>query len=92
MKVIHAEERDRRHRSIGRIQVVANWRSGMSGATDKDRASLVEALIREAEDYDADAIVEVRFDVDTLRSADIDATPLRRVVASALAVRYADAA
>ena len=92
MKVIYAEEPDRRRRSIGRIQVVANWRGDMSAVTDKDRTRLVEALIREAEDYDADAIVEVRFGVDTVRSADIDATPLRRVVASALAVRYPDAA
>ena len=89
MKVIYAEEPDHRRRPIGRIRVVANWRGGMSAVTDKDRERLVEALIREAEDYDADAIVEVRFDVDAVRSADIDARPLRRVVASALAVRYA---
>ncbi len=85
-------ERGRAHRAIGRIRAAVAWRGGAAALTERDRSALVQALIREAEDYDADAIVELRFDVDSVRSADIDATPLNRVTATALAVRYAEAA
>jgi uncharacterized protein YbjQ (UPF0145 family) len=54
--------------------------------------ALVRKLIREAEQYDADAIVELQFDVESFRSADVDAAPLQRVIATGVAIRYADAA
>jgi uncharacterized protein YbjQ (UPF0145 family) len=94
MKISYAQQAGpgRRHRTIGLIQAVANWRGAMSPVTETDRQALVRALILEAEEYEADAIVEVRFAVDSVQSADIDATSLRRVRATALAVRYADAA
>jgi uncharacterized protein YbjQ (UPF0145 family) len=85
-------EHGRRHQSIGRIRAVANWRNALSPVTEETRQALVQALIREAESYDADAIVELRFDFDSVRSADVDATPLRRATATGVAVRFAKAA
>ena len=41
----------------------------------------IEALKREAEEYGADAIVDVRFEVDDVRGFDIDGVPLQRVTA-----------
>ena len=46
----------------------------------------------EAENYDADAVVAVRFHVESVSSADIDGATLRRVKAIGVAVRYAEAA
>ena len=79
------------HRSIGRIRVAGHWRGAVLPVTESDRLTLVRALIVEAESYDADAIVALEFDVESVRSAEID-LPLRRVTATCLAVRYAQAA
>jgi uncharacterized protein YbjQ (UPF0145 family) len=94
MKVNYVEEVEsgRSHHLIGRIQAAANWRSAESPVTEADRLAVVRALMREAESYDADAIVEVRFEVDSVRSADIGATTLHRITATGIAVRYDEAA
>jgi len=94
MDVIYANDIDegRRHRPIGRIRAVAGWRGGLSPATEADRLAAVKALIREAEGCDADAVVEVRFEVDSVKNPDIVAATLTRVAATGVAVRYAEAA
>lgn len=94
MKVLNANEvdRGRGHQAIGSICAVASWRGAISPITDADRLALVPKLIREAEQYDADAIVELQFDVESVRSADVDAAPLQRVIATGVAIRYAEAA
>jgi uncharacterized protein YbjQ (UPF0145 family) len=48
----------------------------------------LRALVREAEDFGADAIVAVTFSEETVQSADIGAAPLRRLTASGEAVRF----
>jgi len=48
--------------------------------------------VREAEDYGADALIEVNFEVEEVPSADIDGVPLTRLVAAGAAVRFAVAA
>ena len=50
------------------------------------------ALVREAEEYGADALIEVNFEVDEVAGADIDGVPLSRIVAAGSAVRFAVAA
>jgi uncharacterized protein YbjQ (UPF0145 family) len=40
-------------------------------------SAAVQALIREAEEYDGDAIIGLDFEVDGVRCADIDRTPLQ---------------
>ena len=51
----------------------------------------MRALIREAQEYDADAIVDLGFEVDGVKRIDIDGTPLRRVAATGIAVKFTDA-
>jgi len=41
-------------------------------------------LIREAQEYDADAIVGLDFEVDGVKRADFDGTHLQRIAATAL--------
>jgi uncharacterized protein YbjQ (UPF0145 family) len=85
-------EGGRGHRSIGRIKASSPWRAANVAAIEADRLAAVQALIREAEDYDADAIVGLRFEIDRLRRADFDATPLQRVAATGIAVKFDEAA
>ena len=49
------------------------------------------ALVREAAEYDADAIVDVRFEVDDVKGVDIEGVALQRVTVTGLAVRFARA-
>jgi uncharacterized protein YbjQ (UPF0145 family) len=49
-------------------------------------------LTREAEDYGADAVVDVQFDVEGCKGCEIDGLRLERVMATGLAVRFAEAA
>jgi len=56
------------------------------------REAAIEALKREAEDYGADAVVDVRFEVDDVRGSDIEGVALQRVTVTGLAVRFARAA
>jgi uncharacterized protein YbjQ (UPF0145 family) len=49
-------------------------------------------LRREAEDYGADGVVDVQFDVEGCKGCEIDGLRLERVTATGLAVRFAQAA
>ena len=60
--------------------------------SEAERQAAIEALKREAAEYAADAIVDVRFEVDDVRGVDIDGVALQRVTVSGLAVRFARAA
>ena len=59
---------------------------------EAEREAAIEALKQEAEEYGADAIVDVRFEVDGVRGLDIDGVALQRVTVTGLAVRFARAA
>jgi uncharacterized protein YbjQ (UPF0145 family) len=49
-------------------------------------------LIREAQEYDADAIIGLDFEVDAIKRADLDGAPLQRIAATGIAVKFAEAA
>ncbi len=85
-------EGGRQHSSIGRIKASSGWRAVNASAAEADRLAAVQALIREAQEYDADAIIGLDFEVDGLKSADIDGTPPQRVAATGIAVKFARAA
>jgi len=87
----HLED-GRQIRAIGRIKAVGAWRGAGAARSEAERAAALKALIREAEDCGADAIVDVDFKIDGVMGADIDGVALQRVVAYGLAVRYAIAA
>ena len=59
---------------------------------EADRLAAVRALIREAEDYEADAIVGLDFELDSVDGVEIGGVPLRRVAATGLAVKFDEAA
>ena len=58
----------RRTVAIGRIRAVTRWRAAGDPAVEADRQAAIEALTREAEEYGADAVVDVRFEVDGVRA------------------------
>ena len=85
-------EGGRRHHSIGRVKASSGWRAVNAPAVEADRSAAVRALIREAEEYDADAIIGLVFEVDGVKCADIDGTSLQRVAATGIAVKFDEAA
>jgi len=70
---------------LGRVRAAGAWRAA---ASDGDRDAALKALVQEAEDFGADAVVDVRFETDAV-GADIDGAPRSRLSASGLAVRFA---
>jgi uncharacterized protein YbjQ (UPF0145 family) len=78
--------------AIGRIRIATRWRAAGEPRAEADRQAAIEALMREAEEYGADAIVDVRFEVDGVKGCDIEGVPLQRMTATGLAVRFARAA
>lgn len=86
----HGLDGSRGHRPIGRIRASSGWRA--AGLVEADRQAAVQALIREAEDYEADAIVDLAFEVDGAPCADIGGAPLQRVAATGVAIKFAEAA
>ena len=82
----------RRTIAIGRIRATGPWRAAGEPAAEADRQTAIEALRREAEDYGADGVVDVRFEVEGCKGCEIDGLRLERVTATGLAVRFAEAA
>ncbi len=79
---------DRAHVSLGKIKSMTGWRSAETPISDADREIALRALIREAEDFGADAVVAVAFAEETVAGADIGKAPLRRLTATGEAVRF----
>jgi uncharacterized protein YbjQ (UPF0145 family) len=87
-----APEDGRRTVAIGRIRATGPWRAaGLSGA-EADRQAAIDALTREAEEYGADSVIDVQFEVEGCKGCEIDGLRLERVTASGLAVRFVEAA
>lgn len=94
MQVSHTNELEggRGHYSIGRIKAASNWRAASGAGAEADRLAAVRALIAEAQEYEADAIIGLDFEVDGVQRADIDGASLQRVAATGIAVKFALAA
>jgi hypothetical protein len=82
----------RDHYPIGSIKASSRWRPVSVAVVEADRLAAVQALIREALEYEADAIVCLDFEVDGVMRDDIDGMPLRCVAAKGIAVRFSQAA
>jgi hypothetical protein len=82
----------RDHYSIGSIKASSRWRPVSVAVLETDRLAAVQALIREAQEYEADAIVGLDFEVDGVMRDDLDGMPLQRVAAKGIAVRFSLAA
>ena len=77
---------------IGRVTATSRWRAGAGMGSEAERHAAIEALMREAAEYGADGVVDVRFELDGVKGYDIDGVSLQRVTVSGLAVRFAHAA
>ena len=73
---------------IGRITAASKWRPIAAVGEEMERLAAIQALVREAQEYDADAILDLEFHVDEVMRDDIDGAPLRRVTAKGIAVRF----
>ena len=82
----------RRTIAIGRIRATGPWRAAGDPGAEADRQAAIEALRREAEEYGADGVVDVRFEVEGCKGGDIGGVQLQRVTAAGLAVKFAEAA
>jgi uncharacterized protein YbjQ (UPF0145 family) len=82
----------RRTVAIGRIRAAGPWRAAGDPGAEADRQTAIEALRREAEEYGADGVIDVRFELERCKGCEIDGLRLERVMATGLAVRYAEAA
>jgi uncharacterized protein YbjQ (UPF0145 family) len=78
--------------AIGRIRAAGPWRAASDPSAEADRQTAIEALQREAGEYGADGVVDVRFEVEGCKGCEIDGLRLERVTATGLAVRFAEAA
>ncbi len=87
-----AFEDGRRTITIGRIKATTRWRAADDPGSEAERQAAIDALTREAEEYGADAIVDVRFEVDDVKGSDVDGVTLQRVTVTGMAVRFARAA
>ena len=75
--------------AIGRIRAATRWRAAGDPLAEADRQAAIAALTREAEEYGADAVVEVRLEMDGCKGCDVEGVDLERVTATGLAVRFA---
>jgi uncharacterized protein YbjQ (UPF0145 family) len=82
----------RRTIAVGRIRARGPWRAAGDPDAEADRQTAVEALRREAEEYGADGVVDVRFELEACKGCEIDGIRLERVTATGLAIRFAEAA
>ncbi len=74
---------------LGRVSAHAPWRPEPS---DMDREIAMRALVREAEEYGADGVVEVSLATEECQGVACEGVKLRRIVATGRAVKLALAA
>ena len=80
---------DRAAFSLGRVSAKGAWKPE---ASEAEREIAMRALVREAEEYGADGVVEVTFEVEECAAGECQSVKLRRVVATGRAVKLALAA
>ena len=80
---------DRAAFPLGRVSAHSSWRTEPG---EVDREIAMRALVREAEEYGADAVVEVAFETEECPGVEGQGVKLRRVVARGRAVKLALAA
>ena len=78
--------------SLGLITASTAWRSGAGPITELERDIALRALTREAEEFGAQGIVGVKFEIEKIDGPDQHGAALRRVVATGEAVRFRVAA
>jgi uncharacterized protein YbjQ (UPF0145 family) len=78
---------------IGRVQAASSWHgSAQAEIADDFHKAALQALIEMAREFDADAIIGVDYGYDAVKLAELATVELRRVSATGIAVRFAQAA
>jgi hypothetical protein len=85
-------ETKRAQYTIGRVSAHTPWRPGDGELGPAEREIATRALVREAEEYGADGVVEVAFAVEECHGLECEGVKLHRLVATGRAVRLALAA
>jgi hypothetical protein len=76
--------------SIGRVRATTSWHApGAPCATGDWQAEALRALVSAAEDFDADAVIDVGYELDDVASMDLARVDLQRVTATGIAVKLA---
>jgi hypothetical protein len=88
----HALSTDRAQISLGQLTAFTTWRAAEGPISDLERDIGLRALTREAEEFGAEGIVEVKFSIESVNGPDQHGAPLRRIVATGVAVRFKVAA
>jgi hypothetical protein len=81
----------RDHYPIGRIWGASDWRVANGRESQADRCTALCQLIREAEEYGADAVVRVEFYIDDVTRAETEGPMLLRIAATGIAVKFRQA-
>jgi uncharacterized protein YbjQ (UPF0145 family) len=75
-------------RAIGRIKAASAWHaSGAKPESGDWKTIALRNLIRTAEDFEADAIIRVDYEVDGVEASDLAPVSLERVAATGIAVK-----
>jgi hypothetical protein len=91
MQISHTDKLadGRSHYPIGRIRGASEWRAASASGGESDRLAAVRELVREAQEYGADAITGVEFHIDDVKCADIEGIVLLRTAVTGIAVKFA---
>jgi uncharacterized protein YbjQ (UPF0145 family) len=85
-------EGGRAYHSIGRIKASSGWRGADAHGSEKDRLEALRALVSEAREFYADAVIDLSFEVEATGHPDYERATLRRMAATGIAVRFTEAA
>ncbi len=74
--------------TIGKIEAASSWHAANAGQLQGNwRERVLRDLVRMAEDFDADAIIEVDYESDGLVPVDESGVELTRILATGYAVK-----
>ena len=88
----HALSQSKAQISLGLLTASTGWRAGEGPITELERDIALRALTREAEEFDAQGLVNVKFTIEKVDGPDLHGAALRRIVATGEAVRFRVAA
>jgi hypothetical protein len=81
----------RAYYSIGPIKASSGWRAAKAHSSGGARLEVLWALISEAQEFYADAVIDLSFEVEAIKRPDFDGAPLRRIAATGIAGQFAEA-
>jgi uncharacterized protein YbjQ (UPF0145 family) len=76
-------------RTIGKISAVSHWHGCEVGGEDTFRDQALAALVEQAKEYDANAILGVRYDTCEAEYLDLSGVPVRQTRVWGIAVKTA---